>query len=62
MKLQESNHASVISQSFNLVFVKLPKDKWLINFIYKNIFLVFHLLLKQLKIKILKIYYIQNTM
>jgi hypothetical protein len=46
MKTQESKRASVILHLFNLVFVKLPKDKWLRNFIYKNIFVAIFLLLK----------------
>ncbi len=40
MKSQESKRASVILQSFNLVFVKLPKEKWLRNLIYNSIFVL----------------------
>ncbi len=48
MKSQESKRASVILQSFTLVLVKLPKDKWLRYSIYKNIFVLIFLLLNHL--------------
>jgi hypothetical protein len=50
MKSQEFKHALVILQSFNLVFLKLPKDKLLRSFIYKNIFVVFFVVIGVLKI------------